>query len=956
QDHNNEDDVRVFRPLLDIARKLHAPLLATNDSHYTHKEDAEAHDALLCVQTGALKSDAKRFKFDGDDFYIKSAAEMRDLFRELPDACDNTLLIAERTDVEIEFGQAILPSFPVPEGHDENSYLRELTMIGAAERYGATPAPHVLDRIEHELDVVKSMGFSAYFLVVWDLVHYAKSRGIRVGPGRGSAAGSCVAYCLRIVDVDPIKYGLLFERMLNPGRQQMPDIDMDFDSRYRGEMIRYAAQKYGDDHVAQVITFSTIKARAAVRDAARVLGYPYVVGDKIAKLMPPLIMGRDTPLHACFDPSEKYVDGYKMASELRGLYDDDPDARRVIDVARGLEGLRRQDGIHAAAVVITREPLTEYLPIQRKPEPATSIEDAPMVTQYEMHGVEDLGLLKMDFLGLRNLDVMEIALDLIERSTGERPDIDDLPLDDPATFALLQRADTMGVFQLEGTPMRALLRSLNPSTFEDVSAVLALYRPGPMAQNWHNEYADRKNGRKPVRFDHPDLEEILGPTFGLMIYQEQLMRVSQKLAGYTLEEADNLRKATGKKIRELIAKERRKFVDGCIRNGHTAEFAERYFDTIEPFADYSFNKSHTVGYGYITYQTAWLKANHPVPYLAALLTSVKSNLDKAAVYLNDCRQRKIAVLVPDVNRSASDFACELAAVEGDPDAIRFGLSAVRNVGEGVSELIIEARAGGPFADFYDFCERVDPTVLNKRAIESLIKAGGFDSLGHPRKGLLQAFEPIVDATLRRRRERDQGTMSLFDLGHSDAGDNPVFDDRLPVPAVEYDKSERLRAEKEMLGLYVSDHPLMGAESVLRRYTDCTIAELKDLEDGSVRTVAGVVTGLARKYTKRGDLMGTFVLEDLAAAIEVMVFPKTMLLYGELLDADAIVVIKARVDGRDDAPKLMAMEISRPDINLDGVQPLTLRVKATVLTDDRVAHLRELLNTHPGESPVFVRVV
>ncbi len=499
QDHGQDDDVRVFRSLLDIARKLGAPLLATNDSHYTNKDDAEAHDALLCVQTGALKSDEKRFKFEGDDFYIKSAAEMRDLFRELPDACDNTLLIAERADVEIEFGQSVLPAFPVPEGHDENSYLRELTLAGARERYGEQPAPHVLERINYELDVIKSMGFSAYFLVVWDLVRYAKSRGIRVGPGRGSAAGSCVAYCLRIVDVDPIKYDLLFERMLNPGRRQMPDIDMDFDSRYRGEMIRYAAQKYGDDHVAQVITFSTIKARAAVRDAARVLGYPYVVGDKIAKLMPPLIMGRDTPLHACFEPSDKYVDGYKMAAELRTLRDDDPDARRVIEVALGLEGLRRQDGIHAAAVVITREPLTEYLPIQRKPEPGTAIEDSPMVTQYEMHGVEDLGLLKMDFLGLRNLDVMEIALDLIEQSTGERPDIDNLPLDDPPTFDLLQRADTMGVFQLEGTPMRALLRSMNPTSFEDVAAVIALYRPGPMAQNWHNEYADRKNGRKPVR-------------------------------------------------------------------------------------------------------------------------------------------------------------------------------------------------------------------------------------------------------------------------------------------------------------------------------------------------------------------------------------------------------------------------------------------------------------------------
>jgi DNA polymerase III subunit alpha len=949
QDHGQEDDERVLRPLLEIARKLHAPLLATNDSHYTHKEDAEAHDALLCVQTGALKSDEKRFKFEGDDFYIKSSSEMRHVFREAPEACDNTLLIAERADVSLEFGQAILPSFPVPDGHDENSYLRELTMEGAKQRYGVTPAQHVIERIDYELDVIKSMGFPAYFLVVWDLVRHAKSRGIRVGPGRGSAAGSCVAYCLRIVDIDPIKYDLLFERFLNPGRKQMPDIDMDFDSRYRGEMIRYAAQKYGHDHVAQIITFSTIKARAAVRDAARVLGYPYVVGDKIAKLMPPLIMGRDTPLYACFDKTDKFEDGYKMATELRALYDEDPDARRVVDVARGLEGLRRQDGIHAAAVVITRDPLTEYLPVQRKPEPGTAIEDAPIVTQYEMHGVEDLGLLKMDFLGLRNLDVMEIALDLIEASTGNRPDIDDLPLDDVKTFELLRNADTMGVFQLEGGPMRALLRSMAPTTFEHVSAVLALYRPGPMAQNWHNEYADRKNGRKQVSFDHPDLEEILGPTYGLMVYQEQLMRVSQKLAGYSLEEADNLRKATGKKIRALIAKERSKFVEGCIRNGHSKEFSEQYFDKIEPFADYSFNKSHTVGYGYITYQTAWLKANYPVQYLAALLTSVKTNLDKAAVYLNECRQLDISVLVPDVNASMSDFACE-------GGSIRFGLSAVRNVGEGVAGLLIEEReANGAFADFYEFCERVDPSVLNKRTVESLINGGAFDSLGHRRKGLLTVFETIVDSSLRRRRERDAGTMSLFDMGGGDTDVVPVFDDRLPIPDLEFDKTDRLRAEKEMLGLYVSDHPLMGAERALRRYVECSIADLADLDDGAMRTVAGVVTGLQRKYTKRGDLMATFVLEDLAAAIEVMVFPKTMLNYGELLGPDAIITIKGRVDNRDDTPKLIAMEVTRPELHLDGGPPVRLRVKPGVLNDERVQKLKVILSAHSGDSPVLVHI-
>jgi DNA polymerase-3 subunit alpha len=956
QDHGIADQAVTVRPLLDIARRLRAPLLATNDSHYTDRENAEAHDALLCVQTGALKADENRFKFEGEEFYIKSSAEMRQIFRELPEACDNTLLIAERSDIEIEFGQAVLPAFPVPEGHDEDSYLRELTMEGATRRYGRAIAHHVMERIEYELDVIKSMGFSAYFLVVWDLVRYARSRDIRVGPGRGSAAGSCVAYCLGIVDIDPIRYDLLFERFLNPGRKQMPDIDMDFDSRYRGEMIRYAAQRYGYDRVAQIITFSTIKARAAVRDAARVLGYPYVVGDKIAKLMPPLIMGRDTPLRACFEQDQKFADGYKMAADIRALYEADADAQRVIDVARGLEGLRRQDGIHAAAVVITREPLTEYLPIQRKPEPGTPLEEAPIVTQYEMHGVEELGLLKMDFLGLRNLDVMEVTLELIERSTGERVAIDEVPLDDDPTFAMLRAGESIGVFQLEGGPVRSLMRALAPTTFEDVCALVALYRPGPMGQNWHLEYADRKNGRKPVVYDHPSLEDVLAPTYGLMIYQEQLMRVSQKLAGYSLEEADNLRKATGKKIRELIRKERKHFVEGCVANGHDPDWAQKYFDKIEPFADYSFNKSHSVGYGYIAYQTAYLKANYPVHYLAALLTSVKSNQDKAAVYLNECRQLGIPVLVPDVNASESDFS--VGDVDGTAPTrgfIRFGMSAVRNVGEGVTEQVLAARSdGGAFNDFYDFCERVDPVVLNKRTVESLIKAGAFDSLGHPRRGLLMVFEQIVDDALRRRRERDQGTFSLFEA--TDASGAPVFDDRLPIPELEFDKSERLRFEKEMLGLYISDHPLMGAERALQRHVECQVAELHDLDEGAVRTVAGVVTALARKYTKRGDLMATFVLEDLASAIEVMVFPKTMAQYGELLAGDAIVTVRGRVDAREESPKLIAMEIARPELFLEGGPPVRLRLRAGSLTSARVARLREILSGHPGDSPVFVHLV
>jgi DNA polymerase-3 subunit alpha len=960
QDHGQVEDREVGAALLDLARRIDAPLLATNDSHYTTPEAAEAHDALLCVQTGKLISDTDRFRFNGEGYWIKTAEEMRQLFSEVPEACDNTLWIAERADVELEFDQAILPAFPVPAGHDEDSYLRELTLEGARKRYGDVPPPHVVERLDYELDVIKSMGFSAYFLVVWDLVRFARSRLIRVGPGRGSAAGSCVAYCLEIVDIDPIRYDLLFERMLNPGRKQMPDIDMDFDSRYRGDVIRYAAEKYGADRVAQIITFSTIKARAAVRDAARVLGYPYALGDKVAKLMPPLIMGRDTPLWACLEEHERFTDGYKMAGELRDLYDSDPDAQRVIGVAKGLEGLRRQDGIHAAAVVISRDPLTEYLPIQRKPEPGTPLEESPIVTQYEMHGVEELGLLKIDFLGLRNLDVIEIALDLVEQSTGTRPDIDHIPLDDGPTFEMLRRGDAIGVFQLEGGPVRALMRSLAPTTFEDIAALVALYRPGPMAANMHSDYADRKNGRKPVTSYHADLEEILAPTYGLMIYQEQLMRVAQKLAGYSLEEADNLRKATGKKIRELIARHRTRFVDGCEANGYGRPFGERMFDIIEPFADYSFNKSHSVGYGLVAYQTAWLKANHPVEYFAALLTSVKASQERTAVYLNECRQLEIPVLVPDVKESHSDFSVSVSPVVGGEEAlgragaIRFGLSAVRNVGEGVAEQIISARSEGPFTDFHDFCERVDLGALNKRTVESLIRAGAFDSLGHPRQGLLMVFEQIVDTVSQRRRERDQGTLSFFDLAEAD-GALPAFDERIEIPDIDFDKAERLKIEKEMLGLYVSDHPLIGAERALRRVVECTIGELRESDDGSMRTVGGIVNSLDRRWTRRGDPMATFVLEDLGSSLEVMVFPRTMAQYGDLLADDAIVTVKGRLDARDETPKLIAQEVTRPDLILDAGPPVRIGVKLGQLDDRRVRELRGLLERHPGESPVFVHL-
>ncbi len=982
QDHGLPAQQRTNPKLVEIAKRLGAPLLATNDSHYTHREDHESHDALLCVQTGALLSDPKRFKFEGTEHYLKSAAEMRYLFREVPQACDNSLWIAERADVEIEFGKPLLPDFPLPEGFtDDAGYLRHLTWEGARRRWGAELPAAVVERVEFELGVICEMGFASYFLITWDLIKHARDSGIRVGPGRGSAAGCAVAYCLWITDLDPIRYDLLFERFLNPSRISMPDIDMDFDSRYRDEMIRYAAERYGRDHVAQIITFGTIKARNAVRDAARVLGYPYGLGDKVAKAMPPLVMGRDTPLKYCFEEHDKYRDGFQAAADLRAMYDAEPDVKKVVDVAKGLEGLKRSDGIHAAAVVITKEPVTEYLPIQRKPESGQDPAAAPIVTQYEMHGVESLGLLKMDFLGLRNLDVITDAVEMVRAARDPEFLVEDISLEDPATFELLSRGDTIGVFQLESPPMRQLLKAMAPTSFEDVSAVLALYRPGPMSVNMHYDYADRKNDRKPVEYFHEDAEEVLGDTFGLMIYQESVMRVAQKFAGYSLAEADNLRKAVGKKKRELMAKERGAFVSGCERTGYGTDLGTELFDIIERFADYAFTKSHTFGYGLVTYQTAYLKANYPVEYLACLLSSVKSNLDKAAVYLADCRSMGIKVLPPDVNRSEMNFSAlppervppGVALAIGSPGAITFGLSAVRNVGEGlVEQLLAERSENGAFADFYDFVERVPEPVLNKRTIESLILGGAFDSLGHQRKGLLQVFEVIIDTTVSRRRERERGVMSLFgDWGDGDdaadgdgdgdggggGGGGGGFDEREPIPDEAFDKTEQLRREKEMLGLYVSDHPLFGVEGALKRKVDHSLLDLQSMEDGAQVLVGGVVTGLSRKFTRKGDQMAVFVLEDLDASIEVTIFPRTLAEQGHKLEDDLIVSVRGRLDRRDESRFGLIGQAITVLTGLDHgrATPLRLRLPSSALDELRIQRLKRILREHPGESIVMVDI-
>ena len=942
-DHGVEAQRRILPDLLAISGQIGAPLLATNDCHYTTAAEAEAHDALLCIQTGSEMADPNRFKFQGSGYYLKTAREMRALFPddEFPGACDNTLLIGDRANVKMEFGNTFLPHFPVPEGETEASHLRSLVLEGARFRYGDPIPSEVEQRVDHELEVIEEMGFPAYFLIVWDLIRYARERRIRVGPARGSAGGSIVSYTLRITDIDPLLHGLIFERFLNPGRREMPDIDMDFDERYRSEVIRYAAERYGADHVAQVITFSTIKGRQAIRDSARVLGYPYGLGDRIAKAMPAAILGREATLEQALtapgaDADDLTRDHHTAAAGLREIYESDTDAARVIDTARGLEGLRRQDSIHAAAVVISPQPLMSIVPIQQKGE------DSEIVTQFEMHAIEQLGLLKMDFLGLRNLSTIERALDLIEASGAARPDIDSVALDDTAVYSMLSRGDSVGVFQMEGSGMRALMRNLRPDRFEDLIALISLYRPGPLGAGTHNLYAERKNGEAPVEYPHADLKTVLADTYGIMVYQEQVMQAAQVMAGFSMVDADRLRKAMGKKIPSVMAEQEELFVDGSVELGHPRELGKELFDLISHFAGYGFNKSHAAGYALVAYQTAWLKAHFPAEYMAALLTSSKSNKDRTALYLNECRTMGVEVLVPDVNSSESDFVARDGVVP-------FGLSAIRNVGEGVVGLITEERKeNGSYQSFQDFLERVDLAALNKRTIESLIKAGAFDATGLPRKGLIAVYEQMLDTVVSRRRAEDMGQYSLF------GSDEPsVQSGVVDVPEMEWERRTKLAFEKEMLGLYVSDHPLLSVGTTLRSLVTTAIPGLYEHADGAAATIGGLVGSVSRRYTRKGDMMLFFQLEDLEGSVEVVTFPRVVQEAGPLIRDDAVLVVSGRIDQRGDDVKLIAQRVSEPDLSPEKV--VRLRIPAVQMSPDLVADLKEILANHPGPTPVYMHL-
>jgi DNA polymerase-3 subunit alpha len=803
---------------------------------------------------------------------------------------------------------------------------------------------------DYEVDVIVKMGFPGYFLVTADLCRHAKETGIRVGPGRGSAAGSLVAYALRITDLDPIKHKLLFERFLNPERISMPDIDLDFDERRRGDMIRYATEKYGEERVSQIITYGTIKAKAAVKDAARVLGFPYATGDKITKAMPPAVMGKDISLAGIFNPSDKR---YGEAGEFRALYESDPDAKQVVDTAKGLEGLKRQWGVHAAGVILCREPLLDVIPIHRREQ------DGAIITQFDMGACETLGLLKMDFLGLRNLTVLDDCLKHISANRGETVVLEELDEmeSDPKTYELLAKGDTLGVFQLDGGPMRALLRSMQPDRFESISAVLALYRPGPMGVNAHNDYADRKTGRKPVVPIHPELgealEDILGDTYGLIVYQEQVMAIAQKLAGYTLGNADLLRRAMGKKKREILDKEYVPFSDGMKANGFSEAAIKTLWDTLVPFADYAFNRAHTAGYGLVSFWTAYLKANYPAEYMAALLTSVKDDKDKSAMYLAECRRMGIKVLPPDVNDSDGDFTPR-------GTDIRFGLSAIRNVGTNVVASIVATRTSkGRFADFGDFLRKVEAVACNKKTVESLCKAGAFDSLGHSRKGLVHVHAEAIEACMETKRAEAIGQFDLFgDALGGGSSDEPggggLFD--VAIPMAEWEKSVLLTYEREMLGLYVSDHPLFGIEHVLAAAVDCPVSAISECDDGRNVVVGGILSSVTRKVTKQGNAWALVTLEDLAGAVEVLFFPASYQNAAVHLVEDAVVLVRGRVDKRDDTPKIIGSEITVPDLSIGPRGPVVVSLPTQRCTPPVVERFKEVLSHHPGTTEVHLQLV
>ncbi|HHZ17433.1 MAG TPA: DNA polymerase III subunit alpha [Peptococcaceae bacterium] len=928
QDHGLAEQRQVNAVLVEIAEETGIPLVATNDVHYLRHEDAFLQDILLCIQTGKTINDEERLHFETKEFYLKNEQEMRLLFGDYPQALENTAEIARRCQVDFTFGENHLPPFEVPAGHTADSYLRELCQKGLAKRYSQIEARHQ-ERLDYELSVIEKMGYSSYFLIVWDFIRFAKTNGIFVGPGRGSAAGSLVSYCLGITDIDPLKYDLLFERFLNPERVSMPDIDIDFCFERRGEVIDYVMEKYGKDRVAQIITFGTMAARAAIRDTGRAMGIPLYQVDKVAKLVP-------------MEPGMTIARALEVAPELAALQETDPTVKELLTISRALEGMPRHSGIHAAGIVISEEPLDHYLPLQRTSE-------GLVCTQFAKETVEEIGLLKMDLLGLRTLTVINNTVALVQQSQGKAIDLGSIPLDDAAVYDLLSAGDTIGVFQLESSGLRAILRELKPRTFEDIIALVALYRPGPLGSGMVEDFIRRKHKEVEITYLHPALEPILKNTYGVILYQEQVMRIASELAGFTLGEADLLRRAMGKKKLEIITGLRQQFVEGAGKKEIPAEIAGKIFDLMEFFAGYGFNKSHSAAYALLAYQTAYLKAHYPVEFLAALLTSVIETKDRVPFYIEECRQRKIEILPPDVNESGESFT-----VSGNK--IRFGLAAIKQVGYQAIEAILEERANGPFKSLQDFCERVELTHINRRVIENLIKAGAFSSVHKGRAQLLMVLPACLDQALAWQKQKNSNQLSLFDLA-TDAAEKEAFAcPPIPLPDVrEFTEKEILQMEKEVLGLYLSGHPLAEYKEVMARRTNGSIADLVAAgEDRDAVTLAGMITALRRSVTKKGQTMAYFVLEDLTASLDAMLFPRNLMKYNQLLKEDLPVLVTGRLSLQEDEPKFFVDRI-QPLENDNTQRPgkLFLKISGSVNEEELWQKLRPVLGLYRGETPLYL---
>lgn len=917
QDHGMEEEARVNEVMKKLAKEMKVPLVVTNDVHYLKKEDALYHDILLGVQTNKKIDDPDKMRFPTNEFYLKSKEELERVFQDVPEALENTLEIADRCNIELTFGKYHIPDYPVPEGETTVSYFRKLVEDGFKRRYGDNPSQEAKERLEKELSVIEMMGFPGYFLIVWDVVHFAKTHNIMVGPGRGSAAGSMVSYCLGITDVEPLSMGLLFERFLNPERISMPDIDIDFADEKRQEIIRYVTERYGSDKVCQIITFGTMAARGAIRDVGRVLNIPYSDVDRLAKLVP-------------FGSS--ISEALESSIELKEIYEREDWARDVINFAKILEGMPRHASTHAAGVVISKFPLMDLVPLQRGPE-------GDVMTQFEMGDLEELGLLKMDFLGLRTLTLLENTVKIIKETTGKEIDLSSIPIDDKKTYKLLQEGETIGVFQLESSGMRNLLRDMKPECFEDISSVLALYRPGPLGSGMVNDFVRRKRGEEPIEYPHPLLEPILKDTYGVIVYQEQVMQIANVMAGFTLGEADLLRRAMGKKLPEVLAQQRSRFLNGALERGIPEDIANHIFDLMEYFAGYGFNKSHTVAYGLLAYQSAYLKAHYPLAYMTALLISVEGNTDKVAKYIQEARRMGIKILPPDINESNVHFTPVA-------NSIRFGLAAIKNVGEGAVESILEIRyKGGKFKSLEDFLNRIDTRKINKKVIESLIKAGAFDSLGRSRAELLAIFEQYQDKKVRDKRRKNLFETEEFQVDS--------------IPTVEEFPLEKILAmEKDLIGLYISDNPLLHCTKELEERVSHNIEDIEELEDESLVTIGGVVSGVKLVDTKNGK-MGFLQIEDLSGSIEVVVFPKTLKeIKKDIENSTNIFIVEGKVDKKEEEVKIIADKISLlgSSIYSNKVRSLHINIKEEKCDDSVLFRLKNILSEYPGELPVIVHLV